>query len=194
MKILIYSLQSSGASLFTFWLAQQLKYIGIIDLYFNVLAPKINYENVIIKCTINELFKFEDHVESFKPDKKILFLRNPFENYLSLKEKIYCNFGGDINKKFELNDFYIKNKNDFFDCVITYEDFIAKKIKCEFKNFGDYNFTRSINSLVDFNNQNSLWCKNNYKKSWGLGNIHMNQLYVINNILNFKEICNLYEI
>jgi len=193
MKILIYGLQSSGASLFTFWLSQQLKYIGIIDIYFNVLAPNINCENVVAKCTINELFKFEEHVDSFKPDKKILFVRNPFENYLSLKEKIYSGFGGEIDKKFKLNDFYIENKKNYFDYVITYEDFLMKKINFELKDFGDYNFPRSINSLIDFNNKNNLWCKENYKKLWGTGNIHMNQLSLLNTISNFKEVCKLYD-
>jgi len=59
MKTLIYGMQSSGASLFAYWLSQQNQCLSIIDLYHDQLAPSLDHDNVVLKCVVtkNILFK-----------------------------------------------------------------------------------------------------------------------------------------
>lgn len=188
MRTLVYAMQSSGASLFTYWLAQQDDHIAILDLYCDQIAPFIDFKNVIIKCTIAENVSLEMHKKAFQPDKTILFVRNPIENYLSLCEKAYADKGGSIETKMQILDECINSNS--FDNVIKYEDFIMKKNL----NIGDksnYKFKRSLEQIIKYNNDNSQWCKLNYRKKWGIGNIHANNLDVFN-IEKFAKIWYFY--
>lgn len=175
MKTLIYAMQSSGASLFSYWLAQQENCLGIIDLYYDQIAPKIDHENVVLKCVIVDNILLEKHLDSFQPDRTILFVRNPVENYLSLCEKSYGLFGGSVDSKLKILDKCLEDK---FDHVIKYEDFIAKKIKIGCESY--YDFKKPLNKIIEYNNLNNKWCKDNYKKKWGMGNIHINNLKIMN--------------
>ena len=47
MRIIVYGMQSSGASYFTYFLAQKTNYIGVIDLWSSELAPFFENNNVI---------------------------------------------------------------------------------------------------------------------------------------------------
>jgi hypothetical protein len=174
MKTLVYTIQNSGGSLFTYWLAQQENCISIIDLYYSEVAPFIDYENVLIKCVVNKNISIQDHIARFKPDKTILFIRNPIQVYLNLSEKSYCDFGGSPLEKLEILN---KVCTDFqFDSIIKFEDFIAKKIG----NTSYYSFRKSIQDIIDFNCSKNLWCQEYYQKKWSIGNIHLNQLDVFN--------------
>ncbi len=176
MKTIIYGMQSSGASLFCYWLSQQDNCIGITDLYYDQVSPDINHENVVLKCVVTKNISFDRHIESFKPDRKILFIRNPIENYLSLSEKIYSDFGGSIDDKFKILEKHLDTKN--FDYIIKYEDFIMKKTELGDNSY--YNFKKTTTEVVQYNNLNNNWCQTNYKKKWGIGNIHANRLNIIN--------------
>lgn len=188
MKTLIYAMQSSGASLFAYWLAQQPKCIGIIDLYNSQVAPAIDHENVIIKCTISKHIKIDEHKQNFKPDKTILFIRNPIENHLSLSEKHYCLEGGSIEEKFAILEQNISSNK--FDMIIKYEDFIMKNIQIGDPSY--YNFERTLNEIKSYNEINSEWCKHNHKKKWGYGNIHANNLKIIN-CIQFPDLYQFYK-
>lgn len=174
MRTLIYGMQSSGASLFCYWLGQQSDCISIIDLYFDQIAPPIDYTNVIVKCVVTKNITLEEHIDSFKPDKIILFVRNPIQNYLSLSEKKYSNWGGTINEKFSILD-----QTKKFDIMVKYEDFIMQKNLGIGKN-EYYEFKKSLNTIVNYNCINNDWCRENYKKTWSIGNIHANNLSVLN--------------
>jgi hypothetical protein len=185
MKYLIYALQSSGSSLFAFWLSQQPNFIGLIDILDSHITPSIDYPNIVAKCTITELFTFEQHKKSFKPDKTVLFVRNPVENYLSLSRKTYKNSCGSIESKFRIFENYF-NKKELFDHVVFYEQFILKNIPRAIGSLDLFSFKRSIKEIVDFNFSKSNWCKENFKKKWDIGNIDFKNI----NSFEIDKICN----
>jgi hypothetical protein len=161
-------MQSSGASLYAFYLSQGDRTIGIVDLNNHRLAPFVETSlDVVIKCVVTTRWTLEQHISSFKPDKTVLFLRDPYDVYRSLSNKVYANKSGSIQDKFRVleNTFLGKDK---FDEVVYFEDFVAQ-------NKG-YNFHRSPEEVRTFNNSNSDWCRENPAKSgpeggWGFGKL-----------------------
>jgi len=173
MKTLVYGMQSSGASLFTYWLAQQRDCLGVIDLYYNQLAPPIEHDNVVVKCVASKEFTIEDHMASFKPDRVILFVRNPVENYLSLSEKTYAKYGGSIEEKLSIVDSCLAHSK--YDVLVRYEDFILRRVPEGVGQSSYFDFSRTLDEVKQYNFSHSDWCKDNYKKKWGIGNIHASQ-------------------
>lgn len=181
MRILVYGLQSSGASVFTLWLSQQEDYLGVIDLYVGRKPPtkkEVPNENVILKATVSNL-DLDECVKLFQPDKTILFVRDPYQNYLSLKKKLFKNIGGNIKDKFKkLNNVF--EQGDRFDVVITYEDFVQYKSKVieQLNSLGiqvtpeSYLFRRSPEDIIRYNCTHSDYLKRTHKQVWDIGNIH----------------------
>jgi hypothetical protein len=200
MRIFVYGMQSSGASLFTYWLSQLENYIGVIDLWATFYPAGrhiLSNENIILKSTVSFL-DLRQHLTLFEPDKKILFIRNPYHNYHSLSLKHYINDGGNINDKFIKMDKIFSEMSSLFDVIITYEDFIVNQEKT-IKSLNQINipmnrdhfkFNRSIKDIEDFNHSNSEWLKRGNMIYWGNGNIHQNNvqnnLKLINNKIEDK--------
>lgn len=183
MRVLVYSLQSSGSSLFCYWLSQLDGCFGIVDLFNRPGVPpdfnEIGDRDAFLKGTISmrTRYKLNFIIRKFEPDKKILFVRDPVQNYMSLSEKRY-NF--DIEYKFRMMEEFFSNWEYCFDVVQTYEDFITEKYKTvtslaaagipvDMKN---YEFNRSFHSVASFNRDNSDSLSRTYNIMWGFGNIH----------------------
>jgi hypothetical protein len=172
-------MQSSGASLFAYFLSQKINSIGIIDLFNQCLAPplaELDSQDIILKCTITEIFDIEQHIESFQPNIKILFIRDPIQNLLSLSRKTYKNDSGDMLKKIHKLNYYYANWRKKFDLLIDYEDFIhnTENFRSTLTNIINpcfFDFKRSIEEVIKYSCNNSEWCQYNYKKSWGIGGI-----------------------
>jgi hypothetical protein len=171
-------MQSSGASLFTLFLAQRPETIAVIDLWDGVVAPDLSkvQKDVIVKCVVAPVIPLEKHVASFKPDVKILFLRSKASNVESLSEKSYRNDGGRMEDKFAQLDNHMQQK-DAFDYVINYEDFLNDRSKV-LATLGGlaapeyYEFKRTKQDILDFNRTHSEWCRKYYRRQWSFGNIH----------------------
>ena len=184
MKILIYGLQSSGASLFCYFIAQKAGSIGIVDLNNHRVAPNMDIGlDVALKVVITTNHSLADHIASFNPDKIILFLRNPYNNYYSLRDKSYASKSGGVDEKFALLEHYFTT-DDLFDQVVTYEDFIHDRAATlnKINVIGwqmppnAYIFPRSPREIFLFNNLHSEWCRNNPaapgpQGGWGMGNL-----------------------
>jgi hypothetical protein len=126
MRLLVYGMQSSGATAFSLFLAQKPGSLGLVDILNNYAAPKLECDlPVIAKVVVTTAYPLETHQERFRPDRTILFLRDPRENYVSLMSKGYRNHSGLIDEKFALLD-RIFGARDRFDAVIYYEDFIDR--------------------------------------------------------------------
>ncbi len=178
MRILVYGMQSSGASLFTFFLAQRPDTIAVIDLWDGVVAPDFTdaAKDVIVKCVVAPVTPLEAHLASFKPDVKILFVRSKASNKESLSVKSYRNDGGKMEDKFAEIESRVEQPTGF-DHVINYEDFLndRPKVLAELSSLVAptyYEFKRSKDEVLDFNRTHSEWCRKNYRKKWGFGNIH----------------------
>ena len=178
MKIFVYGMQSSGASLFTCFLAQRPETIAVIDLWDGVVAPDFSdtEKDVIVKCVVAPVTPLEAHLASFKPDIKILFVRSKAGNIDSLSKKSYRDDGGKMEEKFAQLESHIEQPTGF-DHVINYEDFLNDRPKV-LATLGSlaaasyYEFKRTKNDILDFNRTHSEWCRKNYRKKWGFGNIH----------------------
>ena len=184
-RIFIYGLQSSGASLFAYFLSQITNSIAIIDLYIQRIAPYIDSQNtVILKATLSDYISLEEHLSSFKPSLKILFIRNPLYNYLSLNEKSYRNHGGLAEKKVKKIDMLFEEREERFDLTIHYEDFIGNpdNIINQLKGLNIIlplnatKFLRTVNEVIEYNKSNCSWCKSEFEIQWGSGNIHTGNL------------------
>lgn len=126
MRLLVYGMQSSGATAFSLFLAQRPGCLGLVDILNNYVAPKLSYSgDVIAKVVMTTAYPLSVHQERFRPDKTILFLRDPRDNYASLMQKTYRNHSGLIDEKFALLD-RIFEQRESFDAVVRYEDFVRR--------------------------------------------------------------------
>jgi hypothetical protein len=181
VRTLVYGMPSSGASLFTCFLAQSPDSVAVIDLWTRYLSPPLQLDfPVILKATINCEISFEDHCKSFNPDRRILFLRNPYDTYQSLSAKAYRDtFGKSIDKLRVLERLFCE-RQDLFDLAVTYEDFIrnpAGVLAVLQANGFDLTeeslqFPRGPQQIAQFAMDNSDWCRQNYLKQWAFGNMH----------------------
>lgn len=127
MRLLIYGMQSSGASTFAYLLAQRPGCIALVDVPNNYAAPRLEARApALAKCVMTTGFPLDVHVERFRPDATVLLLRRPYDNYYSLMSKPWRNHCGLIDEKFELLDRVFAGR-DRFDAVVAYEDFVARR-------------------------------------------------------------------
>ncbi|MCW2237947.1 hypothetical protein [Azospirillum canadense] len=126
MKLLVYGMQSSGATAFTLFLAQRPDCLGLVDIPNSHAAPRVDPPmDMVAKAVVTTTFPLAVHIERFQPDKTILLLRDPRDNYQSLKTKPYGNLSGPIDEKFRLMDQIFAERAQF-DAVVEYEDFVAR--------------------------------------------------------------------
>ena len=124
MRILIYAMQSSGASTLAFLLGQHPACSAFVDIWTMYAAPALpGTDDVVAKVVVTTSFPLALHQERFRPDRTILFLRHPGANYRSLASKSYKNHCGFIEEKFILLDQIFSARSDF-DSVLYYEDLI----------------------------------------------------------------------
>lgn len=127
MRILIYGMQSSGASTLAFMLAQRPECCAFVDVWTMYAAPELPAgapPDAIAKVVVTTAFPLALHQDRFKPDLTILVLRHPAVNYRSLAEKVYRHHCGFIEEKFALlEDVFLARKG--YDLVLYYEDLIA---------------------------------------------------------------------
>src|SRR5690606_27289883 len=126
MRLLIQGMQSSGATAFTLFLAQRPDCLALVDILNNYAAPTLETDrDVVAKVVVTTAYPLEVHQERFRPDRTILFLRDPRDNYVSLARKSYRNHSGLIDEKFAILELLFE-KRAMFDAVIAYEDFVAR--------------------------------------------------------------------
>ncbi|MGE5477117.1 MAG: hypothetical protein ACM3Q1_10710 [Bacteroidales bacterium] len=125
MRLFVHGMQSSGATAFTLFLAQRPDCVALVDILNNYAAPRVETDkDMVVKAVVTTAYPLEVHVERFRPDKTILLLRDPRDNYHSLRTKNSRNHSGLMDEKFEIIERLFHNR-DRFDAVIHYEDFVA---------------------------------------------------------------------
>ena len=126
MRLLVHGMQSSGATLFTYFLAQRPGSLALVDILNNYAAPRIETGlDMVAKCVVTTAYPIAVHRDRFKPDRTILLLRDPRDNYASLATKPYRNHSGLIDEKFALVDTLFAERAQF-DAVVHYEDFMDR--------------------------------------------------------------------
>lgn len=178
MHLLIYAMESSGASTFCYFVGQRVASIAIIDVWSRNLSPSIESAHpVVAKATVTMTRSAADHIASFRPDRTILFTRDPVAVYESLTKYPYANSFGTIEEKMRRFDDEFAQGD--WDAIIRYEDFVAQKtIVIERLNAlgwecdrGFWETPRSLAEIRDFNVSKSSWCKHHFENGWAFGNI-----------------------
>ena len=189
MRWLVYGLQSSGASLFSYFLAQAEGVLAVIDLRARrrewlhrretPVAPALPAAGpVVVKCVVTTRVSFEQHRDSFRPDRSILFLREPCANLASLRVKPYARHGGRIDEKLALLEHYHAERH-IFDAVFHFEDFVANPAAsveqlCALgwpALLAHYEFPLSLEEVVRRSRELSPWCDRTFGTHWGTGNV-----------------------
>ncbi|CAO3363301.1 hypothetical protein [Azospirillum melinis] len=126
MRLLVHGMQSSGATAFTLFLAQRPDCLALVDVLNNYAAPRVETPmDMVVKTVVTTAYPLAVHAERFRPDRTLLLLRDPRDNYQSLRSKHYRNHSGLIDEKFALLDrLFIERAR--FDAVVHYEDFVAR--------------------------------------------------------------------
>jgi hypothetical protein len=178
MRLLIYALESSGASTFCQFCGQREDSIAILDLWSHVLTPRLDVPgDVVVKATATARYSLDQHIESFRPDQTILFVRDPVRNYASLSKYSYANEVGTIDEKFQRFDRDLAAWPA--DLVFRYEAFIARDpaLPPRLAALGWpadpswYDLARSTTAIQLHNMTRSEWASAEFDQSWGPGNI-----------------------
>ena len=124
MRVLVYGMQSSGASLVTLTLAQKRECVAFVDIWNMFAAPELKTDHdIVAKVVVTTAFSLEVHRRRFRPDATILVLRHPVDTYDSLIVKSYAHEGGLIDEKFAVLEEVFRS-GTAFDHMIHYEDFV----------------------------------------------------------------------
>jgi len=125
VRLLIYGMQSSGASTLAFLLAQKERCAAFVDIWAPYAAPSLQGEgDVVAKVVITTAFPIALHRERLQPDCTILFLRHPEVNYRSLATKVYRHHCGLLEEKFAVLDAVFKARHEY-DAILYYEDMVS---------------------------------------------------------------------
>ena len=128
MRLLIYGMQSSGASTLAFILAQKPLCGAFVDIWTMYAAPTVaGPEDVVAKVVVTTSFPLSMHQDRFRPDRTILMLRHPVANYRSLVTKSYRHHCGFMEEKFPILE-QVFNGQAQYDAVVHYEDLVFDPI------------------------------------------------------------------
>ena len=178
VRLLIYAMESSGASTFCYFLGQRPNSIAIIDVWSRNVTPLIESAHpVVAKATVTMTWSVAEHVASFRPDKTILFIRDPVATYASLIGYPHAHTFGRAEEKLARFDHDLVQGS--WDAVIRYEDFVARDPAvvdavnalgwvCD---AGYWQTPRSLDEIGAFNAAASPWCASHFRNGWGFGNI-----------------------
>lgn len=126
MRLLIYGMQSSGASTLAFLLAQKPDCCAFVDIWAMYAAPALpapGPADALAKIVVTTTFPLSLHQDRFQPDRTILVLRHPVVNYRSLATKVYRHHCGFLEEKFALLDEVFAGKSGY-DAIVYFEDLV----------------------------------------------------------------------
>jgi hypothetical protein len=178
VHLLIYAMQSSGASSFCCFLGQRPDSVAVVDVWSRGITPAVETQYpVVAKATVNMLFAAEDHIKSFAPDRTLLFVRDPLAVYASLIKYDYANRFGAIDDKLARFDSAFAAGG--YDAVIRYEDFVARDpaVLQQIDGLGwpcdpsYYEMRRGLQEIARFNCAASRGLANSIGNGWGFGNV-----------------------
>lgn len=181
-RLLIYAMQSSGASLFALFAGQSPGTLTVPDLWNPEITPHLGGRSVVVKATVGTV-PLPAHRRSFLPTRTLLYLRHPVDVATSLATKSYRDYGGTIADKLRIFDEIVADEGDF-DLTVSYEELVADPAAVADKlraighpmPEGAERFPRSPDEIVRHACASSGWCVRNFRTKWGLGNIHVDAL------------------
>jgi hypothetical protein len=122
MRVLIYGMQSSGASTLAYLMAQKPDCCAFVDIWSMYVAPRLGGAgDVVAKTVVTTAFPLRLHQRRYQPDVTILFLRDPLATYRSLMTKVYRHDDGFVEEKLAVLDRVFRRGRDY-DVLVRYED------------------------------------------------------------------------
>ena len=185
VRVLVYGMQSSGASLFTYYLAQMPDSLAVLDVWAQYVTPPLaTNSSVITKVTVSADVDLGDHLASFRPTHTVLFVRDPVTNYPSLDGKPYRDIGGTLEEKLTILDQVYRRRESLFDATVYLEEFLSdpSAVGRQLEGLGltlpgdALEFPRSVDSVRRFAIEQSAWCREFHGLKWDCGNIHADRL------------------
>jgi hypothetical protein len=117
-------MQSSGASLLTFTLAQKSDSVAFVDIWNMFAAPELQIDrDIVAKVVVTTAYGLDIHQRRFRPDVTLLVLRHPVDTYDSLYKRPYANESGLIDEKFGVLEAVFRARAAC-DYIVHYEDFV----------------------------------------------------------------------
>lgn len=182
MHVLIYALQSSGATLLTLLLAQRPQTAAVLDAFNHKRIPQHATfpDECVIKATIpiHDAKEYLDYLKVIvQPSTTYLILRNPWCNYVSLKTKVY---GDHIRRKFrQFNDLWRDRDADtktlIYEKILIDESGFRNDLGTWTLPANAFDLTRTLNEIIAHTQSCSGWPGNQYQCSWGTGNVHIHE-------------------
>jgi tetratricopeptide (TPR) repeat protein len=124
MRLLVYGMQSSGASTLAFMLGQKRGCGALVDIWSMYAAPRLTEPgDIIAKVVVTTAYPLAVHQARFRPDHTILLLRHPVANERSLSTKPYRDHCGLLEEKFQILEDVFAN-GSAYDTIIHYEDLV----------------------------------------------------------------------
>lgn len=128
-RLLVYGMQSSGATLVAVLLSQDHATLAVPDVFCGQVATPASVfpedRRVVTKATVAADRTLGDHLCSFRPDRTVLVLRHPCQTVASLCRKPYASDGGPIDIKLaRLEETFAARAS--FDAVVCYEDVVLQ--------------------------------------------------------------------
>jgi hypothetical protein len=184
-RVYTIGMQSSGSSVFSYFVAQVPGSLAITDLWVRQPVPKLDVDMpVSLKTCICDVRCFLQDVRDFKPTVTILYVRHPGDIYQSLRSKWYYNDGGSFESKLEAFEELFVRRGELFDLTVHYEDFTVDpwrtgaKLRERGVQLPDaaLEFPRSLDAIRDFAVAHDPWCRENFGIRWTHANIHRDKL------------------
>jgi hypothetical protein len=175
-RVLLYGMQSSGASILATLASQWKSTLGIIDLFNAEVAPALDVDiPLVVKATAGPVH-LEDHIASLQPTRTILVLRHPVDQISSLTRKWYRDDAIPIEAKLQEIDVVFQGRADF-DLVVTYEDFVrhpsstADRLRSiDIPLYADaQTFRRTLDEIIEYAQRVSEWSRVHWQTKWGAG-------------------------
>lgn len=178
-RVLLYGMQSSGASLLALLAAQGPRTLGVIDLWNPERAPDLKHEGpVVLKATTGPI-DVETQIDAFRPTSTVLVLRNPLDQISILTRESYRDYALPLEVKLAEFDRVFSRCRSHFTLVLTYEDLVRRTAHTAAA-LGDLGlelppdaaeFQRGLKEVVAYAHETSPWCRANWRTRWGVGRV-----------------------
>jgi hypothetical protein len=184
-RVYVIGMQSSGSSIFSYFLAQVPGSLAITDLWVRQPVPALDVDMpVSLKTCVCDVRCFLQDVRAFRPTLTVLYVRDPRDIYQSLRTKWYYNDGGSFESKMEAFEELFVRRDELFDMTVHYEDFTGDpwRTGALLREKGiplpdaALEFPRSLDAIRDFAVGHDEWCRENFGTRWTHANIHCDKL------------------
>lgn len=183
-RVLLFGMQSSGASFIAWLAAQGGDTLGVIDLWNPETAPRLDYDGpIVLKATVGPI-DLNEHERTFKPSARVLVLRDPRDQISVLDDESFRDYALPLEDKLAAFNHQVAAGLDEFDLVLKYEEVVERPASAvdAFRALGlpmpsdATALPRSINDVVSHARATEPWCHVNWRKRWGTGRINTSVL------------------